>query len=316
MNDKHLDIAIRYKQAAPGALLMNALRSNFGKQLGASGMQAAQRAMSGFLPGAGMGAVGGFMMPGTGGKDIMGRDMPVSFGDRLSGALRGGLYGGVLGAAGNAAFGRSHSYNPGAVKLGQLLKRPAAPAQTSKPAQPAQPVQTPPPTSAGRGDTNKQNLPANPPKPPNAKDSAKPGNRPAAPQQPTPTAEIKDISGPSVINNTPVTDPKEPWNWKTPAMIAGGFGLTGVPLAIQHYNKNASVKASVMHRRDKYRAKIAALGLLQPLGIGLGLAGLGFGAYKLHQENKKTPGGLQLNPFSSIGNAFNSVQNNNAQKGK
>ena len=341
MNDKHLDIAIRYKQAAPGALLMNALRSNFGKQLGASGMQAAQRAMSGFLPGAGMGAVGGFMMPGTGGKDMMGRDMPVSFGDRLSGALRGGLYGGVLGAAGNAAFGKSHSYNPGAVKPGQLLKRPAAPVQTSKPAQPAQ---TPPPTSAGRGQTapaQQQKAPAQQQKAP-AQQQQAPAQQQKAPAAgnrqygtdaplggvdlkrgvPTNTQPQNQASGNRRVSKSELTDLQaqrrmpvdNSWNWKTPAMIAGGFGLAGIPLAIQHYNKNASVKASVMRRRDKYRAKIAALGLLQPLGIGLGLAGLGFGAYKLHQENKKTPGGLQLNPFNAINNTLDNASN--AQKGK
>lgn len=341
MNDKHLDIAVRYKQAAgPSAAILQALYKNFGKAMGSGGREVARRAVTGFMPGAGMGAVGGFMMPGSGGKDMMGRDMPVSFGDRLSGALRGGLYGGMLGAVGNAALGgpaaRLQAGNMSKLKQvpNSVVKTPTGPAANKTPisAQPPQPAQTPPPTSAGRGQTapaQQQKAPAQQQKAPAA------GNRQYGTDAPLGGVDLKrgvptntqpqnQASGNRRVSKSELTDLQaqrrmpvdNSWNWKTPAMIAGGFGLAGMPLAIQHYNKNASVKASVMRRRDKYRAKIAALGLLQPLGIGLGLAGLGFGAYKLHQENKKTPGGLQLNPFSSIGNALNSVQNNNAQKGK
>lgn len=349
MNDKHLDIAIRYKQAAgPSAAILQALYKNFGKAMGSGGREIARRAVTGFMPGAGMGAVGGFMMPGSGGKDMMGRDMPVSFGDRLSGALRGGLYGGMLGAVGNAALGgpaaRLQAGNMSKLKQvpNSVVKTPTGPAANKTPisAQPPQPAQTPPPTSAGRGQT----APAQQQKAPAQQQQKAPAQQQQAPAAgnrqygtdaplggvdlkrgvPTNTQPQNQASGNRRVSKSELTDLQaqrrmpvdNSWNWKTPAMIAGGFGLAGVPLAVQHYNKNASAKASVMRRRDKYRAKIAALGLLQPLGIGLGLAGLGFGAYKLHQENKKTPGGLQLNPFSSIGNAFNSVQNNNAQKGK
>lgn len=348
MNDKHLDIAIRYKQAAgPSAAILQALYKNFGKTIGSGGREIARRAVTGFMPGAGMGAVGGFMMPGTGGKDIMGRDMPVSFGDRLSGALRGGLYGGVLGAVGNAALGgpaaRLQAGDMSKLKQvpNSVVKAPAGPVANKTPIspQPAQPAQTPPPTSAGRGQTapaQQQKAPAQQQKAPAA------GNRQYGTDAPLGGVDLKrgvptntqpqnQASGNRRLSkNTqefqdlqaqrrmPVDNS---WNWKTPALIAGAFGATGLPLLFKNNNNNKQAsgnmaKIAVARYPEKYRAKIAAMGLFQPLGIGLGLAGLGFGAYKLHQENKKTPGGLQLNPFSSIGNAFNSVQNNNAQKGK
>ncbi len=330
MNDMHLKIAMLYKQAGPASMILQGLYKNFGKAMGSGGRDIARRAVTGFMPGAGLGAVGGFMMPGGGGKDLMGRDIAPSFGDRLHGALSGGLYGGMAGAVGNVALG-----GPAArLKPGDMSKLKSVPNSLKNPNKGPAANTTPIKAQGGTGRGKTRKTPGvTTDSAANTEPQPGPLNRQYGTSAPMGGVDLKrgvpsSQSQNQALGNRRISNPQElkdlqarrrtpgnnSWGWKTPALLAGAFGATGLPLLFHNNYKKASgnmAKIALERYPEKYRAKIAAMGLFQPLGIGLGLAGVGYGAYKLMQENNKTQGGLRLNPFSAISDIAT-----NMQKGK
>lgn len=188
------------------------------------------RGLKGALPGtalgAGVGGVGGFIMPETQ-YDILGREIPTSFRNRIgsgiSGALMGGMLGGAAGAAGGMR-GRINAMNSaharGAVKGPGFMSR-QAPAEWGTKAQkivgnnqnhpgftgpktnPAQPQATGASAQSAASVTNPSAATPN-----TGNKNSKPGNQPTPnPGTQSPTLNNVNPATPEMLGNTPTGMP-------------------------------------------------------------------------------------------------------------
>jgi len=243
-----------------------------------------QRGLKGAMPGAalgaGVGGIGGFIMPETQ-YDILGREIPTSFRNRIgsgiSGALMGGMLGGAAGAAGGMR-GRINAMNSARAKKGPGFMRQdsAGTVWTGKGANspnsgiqgyvpPAQPGPT---TNSAQSAASVANPAAA--KPAEGKNNSKPGNQPT-PNPGTQSSALNNVNPatPDMLGNTPVGMPN-----RTGGAISGASD--------DHFY--GSLDAMRRQPAQPGRGPFNGNGRLL-LGGALGMGGL-YGANALYQNYK------------------------------
>lgn len=181
-----------------------------------------QRGLKGAMPGAalgaGVGGIGGFIMPETQ-YDILGREIPTSFRNRIgsgiSGALMGGMLGGAAGAAGGMR-GRLTAMNSARAKSGPsfMTQNSAGTKWTGAGANSPNsgiqgyvpPTQPGPTTNSAQSAASVTNPAAA--KPAKGKNNSKPGNQPTAnPGTQSSTLNNVNPATPEILGNTPTGMP-------------------------------------------------------------------------------------------------------------